>query len=59
MIMRYMRECADLQRTQHSKRKVLQKNVVLFFFVDGAREGIALNVIPELPMQEELFLAQD
>ena len=32
---------------------------MFFFFVDGAREGIALNVIPELPMQEELFLAQD
>ena len=54
-----MRECADLRRTQHSKRKVLQKSIMLFFFVDGTREGIALNVIPELPMQEKLCSAQD
>ena len=58
MIMRYTRECEDLRRTQHSKRKVLQKCLILVFLVDGAREGIALNVIPELPMQKELCSAQ-
>ena len=36
-----------------------QESLMFFFLVDGAREGIALNVIPELPMQQELCSGQD
>jgi len=37
---------------------MLQESLLFFFLVDGAKEGIVLNVIPKLPMQQELCLSQ-
>jgi hypothetical protein len=59
MTMNNTQEYANARRTQHSKCKMLQQSLMFFLFVDGAIEGITLNVIPELPMQDELCSAQD
>lgn len=53
------KERANVRRTQHSKREVLQKSFVLLFFVDGAKKRIAFDVIPELAMESELCVIQN